>query len=266
MLSHKHVLTCCEVCHLNCTGMAPFYKSTCEKLGWALDQAFLSNMEVANAEELAKLTAMLEEAETNQGETEVREALLARANFHARIGENAVAIAAYDETFLKTVAMGLRLDILLSKIRVGLFHEDMILIKASIDKAKKLLEEGGDWERRNRLKVYEAVYLIMIREFKKASNLFLDSVATFTATELLPYNNFVLYTVVTSLISLPRKNLKEKIVDAPEILQVHPLSANVLQPTSFSLVRVAFVGIVSPPEGRASQSLCEFSSGFARGP
>lgn len=83
-----------------------------------------------------------------------------------------------------------------------------------------MLEEGGDWERRNRLKVYEAVFLIMSREFKKASSLLLDSVATFTATELLPYKDFVLYAVVTSLISLPRKELKSKIVDAPEILQV----------------------------------------------
>ncbi|KAL1529277.1 hypothetical protein AB1Y20_000231 [Prymnesium parvum] len=206
--------------HIKNRGMAPFYKATCEKLGWELDQALLSDMEKANAEELAKLTAALEDAETNQGETEVREALLARANFHARIGENAVAVAAYDETFAKTVAMGLRLDLLLSKIRVGLFHEDMKLITSSIEKAKKLLEEGGDWERRNRLKVYEAVYLIMTREFKKASTLLLDSVATFTATELVSYNVFVLYTVTTSLISLPRKDLKAKIVDAPEILQV----------------------------------------------
>jgi len=200
--------------------MAPFYKATCEQLGWAVDQALLSEMEAANAEELAKLTATLEDAEKNEGETEVREALLARANFHSRIGENAAAVAALDETFAKTVAMGLRLDLLLSKIRVGLFHEDTKLIVASIEKAKKLLEEGGDWERRNRLKVYEAVYLIITRQFKKASSLLLDSVATFTATELLPYNDFVLYTVVTSLISLPRRELKAKIVDAPEILQV----------------------------------------------
>jgi len=200
--------------------MAPFYKSTCEKLGWPLDQAMLSTMEAANAEELAKLNATLEGAETDQGETEVREALLARANFHCRIGENTVAVTAFDEAFAKTVAMGLRLDLLLSKIRLGLFHEDMKLVTASIEKAKKLLEEGGDWERRNRLKVYEAVYLIMTRSFKKASVLLLDSVATFTATELLPYNDFVLYVVTASLISLPRKDLKAKIVDAPEILQV----------------------------------------------
>jgi len=59
-----------------------------------------------------------------------------------------------------------------------------------------------------------------IRDLKKASALFLDSIATFTATELLPYNTFILYAVATSLVALPRSELKPKIIDAPEILQV----------------------------------------------
>ena len=200
--------------------MTPFYKSVCEKHGWQVDQAMLVAMETANAAELSKLTEKLEDAEKNEGETEIREALLARAEFHVRIGEHAKAVAAYDETYKKTVAMGLRLDLLLSKIRVGFFFEDMKLVSSIIVQAKKLLDEGGDWERRNRLKVYEAVYQITVRDFKKASTLLLDSVATFTATELLSYNHFVLFTVVTCLISLERSELKSKIVDAPEILQV----------------------------------------------
>lgn len=32
-----------------------------------------------------------------------------------------------------------------------------------------------------RLKVYEAVFLMSVREFKRAAELFLDSIATFTA-------------------------------------------------------------------------------------
>ena len=57
----------------------------------------------------------------------------------------------------------------------------MHLLKAKIAKAKAMLEEGGDWERRNRLKVYEAVFLLQIRDFKASAALLLDSVATFTA-------------------------------------------------------------------------------------
>ena len=53
--------------------------------------------------------------------------------------------------------------------------------KQQIDKAKKLCDEGGDWERKNRLKVYEALFLMVTRDFKKAGELFLDSTATFGA-------------------------------------------------------------------------------------
>jgi len=54
-------------------------------------------------------------------------------------------------------------------------------VKQQIDKAKKLCDEGGDWERKNRLKVYEALFLMVTRDFKKAGELFLDSTATFGA-------------------------------------------------------------------------------------
>ena len=110
----------------------------------------------------------------------------AKSDFKVQIGEKDAAYEAIEETFGKTVAMGLRLDLLLTKLRVGLFFEDLKLVKATVDRAKALLETGGDWERRNRLKVYEAMFLMRIRDLKKASALLLDAIATFTATELPP--------------------------------------------------------------------------------
>lgn len=84
----------------------------------------------------------------------------------------------------------------------------------------RLIDEGGDWDRRNRLKVYEGCYLLMARDFKKASKLFQESVATFTATELMSYPSMIFYCVVTCVLSMGRVDLKKKIVDAPEILAV----------------------------------------------
>merc|ERR1740124_497371 len=170
--------------------MAPFYKLVCGQLGWPVDAAKLASMEAVNEVELTSLTDKIKNAEENEGEKEK-------------------AIEAYDETVTKTVALGPKLDIMLSQLRIGFFFDDA-----------QLLEEGGDWERRNRLKVYEAVFLLQIRDFKASAALLLDSVATFTAVELLTYNTFIFYTVVASMVALPRKELKAKVIDAPEILQV----------------------------------------------
>jgi len=74
-----------------------------------------------------------------------------------------------------------------------------------------LFEEGGDWERKNRLKVYEGLYYMATRNFKKAASLFLDSISTFTTYELFTYDTFIFYTVLTSVISLDRVSLKQKV-------------------------------------------------------
>lgn len=79
-----------------------------------------------------------------------------------------------------------------------------------------LIEEGGDWDRRNRLKVYQGVYCMAIRDFKNAAVFFLDTVSTFTSYELMDYKTFVTYTVICSMISLSRVDLREKVC-----LQIH---------------------------------------------
>jgi 26S proteasome regulatory subunit N7 len=74
-----------------------------------------------------------------------------------------------------------------------------------------LIDEGGDWDRRNRLKVYRGTYCMAIRDFKSAANLFLDTVATFTSYELMEYSSFVTYAVLCSMIAMERPKLREKV-------------------------------------------------------
>jgi 26S proteasome regulatory subunit N7 len=64
-----------------------------------------------------------------------------------------------------------------------------------------LIEEGGDWDRRNRLKVYSGLYSVMLRDFKSAAKQFLDTVATFTSYELMNYDTFVVYTIFCTMLS-----------------------------------------------------------------
>ena len=138
----------------------------------------------------------------------------------------------------KTVAVGQKMDLVFHTLRIGFFSMDYKLVATSIEKAKmyaqsnvfvlpfifyhnwyllegfylcSLFEAGGDWERKNRLKVYEGLYCMATRNFKKAAELFLDSISTFTTYELFPYDTFIFYTVLTSIISLDRVSLKQKV-------------------------------------------------------
>jgi hypothetical protein len=96
-------------------------------------------------------------------------------------------------------------------MRIGFFFFDNNVVRINIDRARTLIEEGGDWDRRNRLKAYEGAYLMSIRDFKGAAGLFLDTLSTFTSTELMEYNDFVKYAVLTSLISIQRVEIKKRV-------------------------------------------------------
>ena len=67
--------------------MAPFYEEVCPDIGWNIDQTLLENMKLANKTELEKLEKAIEDAETNLGETEVRDALLTKAEYLCKIGD-----------------------------------------------------------------------------------------------------------------------------------------------------------------------------------
>lgn len=74
-----------------------------------------------------------------------------------------------------------------------------------------LIEEGGDWDRRNRLKVYRGLYAMQTRDFKTAAVNFFEAMSTFTSTELMDYRTFVKYAVFCCMVALPRSDLKAKV-------------------------------------------------------
>lgn len=202
----------------NC--MAPFYEELCKDLKWKCDENLLKKMKAANEAELKKLDASIEDAEKNLGETEVREFMLKKAEYLCKIGDKEASLTQFRKTQEKTVTLGYRLDLVFHLIRMGLYYMDHDLITRNLEKAQSLIDEGGDWDRRNRLKVYRGIYCMSIRDFKQAATLFLDTVATFTSYELMDYQTFVTYTVICSMIALERPELREKVVKGSEILEV----------------------------------------------
>ncbi|KAL8286307.1 hypothetical protein RQP46_004795 [Phenoliferia psychrophenolica] len=187
-----------------------------------VDPLLLPKLQAKNTEELKKLEEKLEDAQKNLGETEISDALKAKAQYLARIGNKDDALKAHEVSLEKSAGLGSRIDIRLAMIRVGFFHNDHTVISENIEKAQVLVDEGGDWDRRNRLKAYQGVHLLSIRNFKTGGELLLDTVSTFTATELIDYDDFVTLCVLAGVMSLDRKDVKKKIIDSPEVIALIP--------------------------------------------
>lgn len=218
--AEKEELKEAMMAEMTASNMAPFYKYTCKTLGWSEDAELVTRMEAKNSADLTALKDKLEDAKENHGETEVREAQLARADLLAKIGDRQAAIGAYEELLADAIGSGSRIDITFALIRLAFAFNDRKLLKSKIEAARTLVEKGGDWERRNRLGVYDATFLMMSKQFKPAAELFLKATATFTCTELFSYNQFVFYTVMCSMVSLDRVTIRDKVARNPEILAV----------------------------------------------
>jgi 26S proteasome subunit RPN7 len=67
--------------------MAPYYRIVTSTGALSADQAVFEAMEKENKEELEKLDGRLAEAEKTEGESEISDALKARANYFTRIGD-----------------------------------------------------------------------------------------------------------------------------------------------------------------------------------
>lgn len=119
--------------------MAPYYETLIEKLNFPKDGALLATLKATNEAELRRIEAVLVDAQENLGETEVTDALMAKANHFSRIGDVARSIEAHNVAIEKTGPIGYRIDLHFNIIRIGFFANDVDLIGTTIDKVKMYL-------------------------------------------------------------------------------------------------------------------------------
>jgi 26S proteasome regulatory subunit N7 len=173
------------------------------------------------AEELKKWDDKIEDAKQTAGDVEVRDFLLDKALFL----KNDVKDYPEAETILrlaydKSGGASKKMEILFEILLMNIEKQDIDEIKKDVNKCKQLVEDGADWDKKNKLKIFEGVYCMMIRDLKTAASLFLNSTATFTCTELMDYKTFVFYAVITAMVTQDRKTIRKEVVHSPDVLAV----------------------------------------------
>mmetsp|Transcript_1302 Transcript_1302/g.2324 ORF Transcript_1302/g.2324 Transcript_1302/m.2324 type:complete len:483 (-) Transcript_1302:213-1661(-) len=187
----------------------------------ALTDEKLKTLESHHESILAHLASLVTKAKEEAGDMEVLHANMDIARYSAKSSTKEAALAAYDTVVaLPKLSVGKKLDAHLEMARVSSFWGDYKTMTSTLDAASKAIANGGDWDRRNRLKAYRALSLLLVRNMKEASELLVEGIATFSCTELCAYPEFITYAIVTSLLFLKRTELKKSIIDGSEVLQV----------------------------------------------
>lgn len=204
--------------------MGPYYKYLTSELPqyFPLDESLLESLTKVNNEKIAELQKAVAEAENDEeSELDVNATVTALAEYYIRIVDRKNATETYKKLLLLTQNTGAKIDILLALARVDFFFSDYHKVSKHLGQVETLIEKGGDWERRNRHKTYQGVYLMATRKFAEASKLLIDSLATFTSTELCTYEQVAQYAIICGVLTLDRVDLKAQIVDLPEILAIY---------------------------------------------
>lgn len=174
------------------------------------------------AAKLKEFEDKIADAKENQGEIEVRDHILDKAEFYAfEVQDKNKAEKIFREAYKMTGGASKKMEILFEILLMNIDKEDIVSCKKDIAECHKLVEDGADWDKKNKLKIFEGVYCMMIRDFKKASDLFVTSIATFTAVEVMSFKDFVFYAVILGLLTQDRKTIKKEIIHSPDILAIN---------------------------------------------
>jgi len=128
------------------------------------------------------------------------------------------ALKEFGKVIEKTQSFNLKIDSMFEILHIGILYKDLHLLEDYIERCRKSLKDGGDWEKRNRLKVYDGLFKLLNRNFKDSGKLFLEALMTFTNYELFDYKTFVFYTCITNIITVDRVTLKNRIIDNSDVV------------------------------------------------
>lgn len=211
--------------------LTPYYHYLVDKYKVStLSHDELRQMEVKNDEKISELEQQLKDAE-EQDETEIDVfgTLIKLGDYYTEILAREKALETYKKAIDMGQDLGKKIDILLLVVRLEFFFNDYRLVQKYLDQVKVLIDKGGDWERRNRFKTYNGIYLMATRQFSEAATLLIDSLATFTLTEICSYEQVAQYATICGVLVLDRVDLKQKIIDLPEILSIYSQLPDMLQ-------------------------------------
>ncbi|KAH3682336.1 hypothetical protein WICPIJ_006708 [Wickerhamomyces pijperi] len=215
--------------------LAPYYQYLHTEyipgvLQW--DEQLYQSLIKNNEKEIESLKGKITEfEEQDEGKLELASAHRKLGEYYATIGDKKSAISTLKTAFELTPSTGAKIDIQLTITRIGFFYDDKPFVAKNLELANQLIEKGGDWERRNRFKTYQGLYLLSVRDFVSASELLTGSLATFTSTEIATYEQLAVYANIAGAFSLSRPDLKKKIIDSPELLALLPTTPE-LEPIS----------------------------------
>src|SRR5690242_1344965 len=104
-------------------------------------------------EKIKEIDEKIAKEEQNVEAFDITQFYLDKGRIYKEAKEKEKALAEFKKTIEKTQSYNTKMDAVFEILHIGVLYKDLDLIKEYIDTCRKFLTEGGDWEKKNKLKV-----------------------------------------------------------------------------------------------------------------
>jgi 26S proteasome regulatory subunit N7 len=174
--------------------------------------------EVKSLEQRIKdIEAKLHDAEENKGAIEVRDAYLELADVYKEQKDWEQFRNYINKALTKTVGASKKLELNMDLLQSYHLQNNIAKYREYLKICEGLEEEGSDWEKKNKMSLYKAIENIRKRNFEIASGQLISTINTFNSKEIIEFNDLIFYCVLLGILSLPRRVVKEKLVQSSDV-------------------------------------------------
>lgn len=171
-------------------------------------------------ERLKKADEKIAAAEADQGDLEIRDALIEKAEIYGEQKDHENYRLYLTKALEKAVGNAKKLELNIMILNTYWVERNFELFEKSLDACRKLTDDSLDWEKKNKLAVYQGIHQLLKRQTADAADTLLACVDTFNSPEIMTFKELVKYAVVLGLLELPRKDIRERIIQNAEINSV----------------------------------------------
>lgn len=158
--------------------------------------------------------------EADQGDLEIRDAMLEKAELYNEVKDYENYRVWVNKALGKTVGNSKKLELTIMILNTYWIERNFEQFERSLDDCRKLTDESLDWEKKNKLAIYNGIHQILKRQMADAATCLIACVDTFNSQEIMSFKELVKYAVILGLLELPRKEVREKLVQNAEINSV----------------------------------------------
>lgn len=171
-------------------------------------------------ERLLKADEKIDNVTKSDGDLEIRDALIEKAEIYFEVHDFENYRQCILKALEKTVGNSKKLEFYLLIVNTYYKERNFQKFAENLMICNGLTDESLDWEKKNKLAIYDGIFCILKRDIVSAANILLGCINTFNSPEIMTFKELVSYSVVLGLLALHRKDVREKIIQNSEIISV----------------------------------------------